>query len=219
MESVLAFPLSQLPFVIITLIIAFTVHEFAHAYTAYKFGDPTAKNQGRVTLNPIQHLDPIGTILILIAGFGWARPVPVNRYHFKNPKLAGITVSIAGPLSNLLMAILAFIIWYGLGGLGLLASTPMFVNEFLNTFINLNLVLFVFNLLPLPPLDGYRIIEDLAPANIRAKMTQFEVYGSLIFIILVITPLGDYTIQPIFETVLPFLSGGLDEFFYRLFMT
>ncbi len=219
LESVLAFPLSQLPFVIITLMIAFTVHEFAHAYTAYKFGDPTAKNQGRVTLNPIQHLDPIGTILILIAGFGWARPVPVNRYHFKNPKLAGITVSIAGPLSNLLMAILAFIIWYGLGGLGLWTSTPMFVNEFLNTFIHLNLLLFVFNLLPLPPLDGYRIIEDLAPANIRAKMTQFEVYGSLIFIILVITPLGNYTIQPIFRTVLPFLSQGLDEFFYRLLMT
>ncbi|KAB2333026.1 site-2 protease family protein [Bacillus mesophilum] len=219
MESVLAFPLSQLPFVIITLMIAFTVHEFAHAYTAYKFGDPTAKNQGRVTLNPIQHLDPIGTILILIAGFGWARPVPVNRYHFKNPKLAGITVSIAGPLSNLLMAILAFIIFYGLGGLGVLPSTPLFVIEFLDTFINLNLVLFVFNLLPLPPLDGYRIIEDLAPANIRAKMTQFEVYGSLIFIILVITPLGNYTIQPIFATVLPFLSQGLDEFFYRLLMT
>lgn len=219
LESVLAFPLSQLPFVIITLMIAFTVHEFAHAYAAYKFGDPTAKNQGRVTLNPIQHLDPFGTILILIAGFGWARPVPVNRHHFKNPKLAGITVSIVGPLSNLLMAILAFIIWYGLGGLGVLSSVPYFVEVFLNTFINLNLLLFVFNLLPVPPLDGYRIIEDLAPDRIRAKMTQFEVYGSLIFIILVITPLGDYTIQPIFNTVLPFLSEGLNGFFYRLFMT
>lgn len=219
LESVLAFPLRQIPFVVITLMIAFTVHEFAHAYTAYKFGDPTAKDQGRVTLNPISHLDPLGTILILIAGFGWARPVPVNRYHFKNPKLAGITVSIAGPLSNLLMATLAFFIWYAMGGLGILTSVPLFFEEFLNMFIHLNLVLFVFNLLPVPPLDGYRIIEDLAPANIRAKMTQFEVYGSLIFIILVITPLGDYTIQPIFNTVLPFLSEGLNGFFYRLFMT
>lgn len=90
MESVfsfLAFPLQVLPYIIITLMIAFSVHEFAHAYVAYKFGDPTAKNEGRLTLNPKVHLDPVGTILLLIAGFGWARPVPVNRFHFNNPGL------------------------------------------------------------------------------------------------------------------------------------
>lgn len=198
--------------------VAFTVHEFAHAFVAYKFGDPTAQKQGRLTLNPIQHLDPIGTILIFIAGFGWARPVPVNRFFFKNPRLAGILVSIAGPISNLLMAILGFIVWYAMLGMGTAASLPTFVPEFLNIFIHLNLVLFVFNLLPFPPLDGYRIVEDLAPAHLRPKLTQFEAYGSVIFLILVITPLDQYTIQPIFRTVLPIIADGLGDFFYRLFV-
>ncbi|PLR81569.1 site-2 protease family protein [Bacillus canaveralius] len=218
MEQFLAFPLEQIPYVAATLIIALTVHEFAHAYTAYKFGDETAKKQGRLTLNPIQHLDPVGTILIFIAGFGWARPVPVNRFFFKNPKLAGITVSVAGPLSNLVLTVIGFALLYGLASAGLANSLPEFIPEFLEMFIRLNLILFVFNLLPLPPLDGYRIIEDLAPRQLRAKMTQFETYGSLIFIILVITPLGDYTIQPVFNIFFPVIFNGLDQFFYQLFL-
>lgn len=218
MEQFLAFSLQEIPFVAITLMIAFTVHEFAHAYVAYKFGDPTAKNQGRITLNPIKHLDPFGTILIFIAGFGWARPVPVNRFFFKNPRLAGILVSVAGPVSNLLMAMLGFIIWFTLLKLGIAEGLPSAAPDFFDIFIHLNLVLFVFNLLPLPPLDGYRIIEDLAPANIRPKLTQYESYGTLIFLILVITPLDQYTIRPIFRTVLPALSNGLGDFFYKLFM-
>ncbi|RKO62747.1 Zn-dependent protease [Caldibacillus debilis GB1] len=104
LNSILYYDLQSLPFIVISLLIAFTVHEFSHAYFAYKFGDPTAKNQGRLTLNPISHLDPIGTVVLLIAGFGWARPVPVNRFYFKNPRLAGVVVSAAGPLSNLLLA-------------------------------------------------------------------------------------------------------------------
>ncbi len=213
----LAYPLEKIPYVALTLIIAFSVHEFAHAFTAWRFGDDTAKNQGRLTLNPASHLDPIGTILIFIAGFGWARPVPVNRFFFKKPRVAGITVSFAGPLSNLIMVCIAFIIWYSLVASGLAASLPSFVPDFLDVFIQLNAVLFIFNLLPLPPLDGYRILEDLAPTDLRAKMTQFEQYGMLIFLILVITPLDRYTIQPIFGTVLPWLVNGLNEFFYSWF--
>ncbi|MFE8697828.1 site-2 protease family protein [Cytobacillus sp. FJAT-53684] len=217
MEQFLAFSLKEIPYVAITLMVAFTIHEFAHAFVAYKFGDPTAQKQGRLTLNPIQHLDPIGTILIFIAGFGWARPVPVNRYFFKNPRLAGILVSVAGPISNLLMAMLGFLIWYAMLGMGVAAGMSASVQVFFNIFIHLNLVLFVFNLLPFPPLDGYRIVEDLVPARIRPKLTQFEAYGSVIFLILVITPLDQYTIQPIFDTVLPVLADGLDTFFYQLF--
>ncbi|MGG0718966.1 site-2 protease family protein [Robertmurraya massiliosenegalensis] len=216
MEQFLAFPINQIPYVVITLIVAFTVHEFAHAYVAYRFGDSTAKNQGRLTLNPIHHLDPIGTILIFIAGFGWARPVPVNRFFFKRPRLASMLVSVAGPLSNLIMGSLGFIIWYVLVGTGLAAEAPMYVSEFLDMFIKLNLLLFVFNLLPFPPLDGYRIIEDLVPASVRPKMTQFEQYGSVIFLILVITPLGDYTIHPILNTLYPAVVGTLNDFFYQL---
>jgi Zn-dependent protease len=216
-SSFLAYPLEQIPYVAITLIIAFSVHEFSHAFMAWKFGDDTAKNQGRLTLNPMSHLDPIGTILIFIAGFGWARPVPVNRFYFKKPRLAGISVSFAGPLSNLIMACLGFIIWYGLVATGVSVSLPSAVPDFLDVFIGLNAVLFVFNLLPLPPLDGYRIVEDLMPIDVRAKMTQFEQYGTLVFLILVITPLDRYTIQPIFNTVLPWLVGGLHDFFYGWF--
>ena len=216
-SNFLAYSWEEIPYVAITLIIAFSVHEFSHAFTAWKFGDDTAKNQGRLTLNPMSHLDPIGTILIFIAGFGWARPVPVNRFFFKKPRLAGISVSFAGPLSNLILVCIGYIIWYGLVATGVSASLPSAVPDFLNIFIGLNAVLFVFNLLPLPPLDGYRIVEDLMPIDVRAKMTQFEQYGTLIFLILVLTPLDAYTIQPIFTTVLPWLVGGLNEFFYGVF--
>nr|WP_246629162.1 site-2 protease family protein [Mesobacillus maritimus] len=200
------------------MVIAFTLHEFAHAFVAYKFGDQTAARQGRLTLNPLKHLDPLGTILIFIAGFGWARPVPVNRFFFKNPRLAGVLVSVAGPLSNLLLVILALAIWYGLLATGLGASMPDVAVEFINIFVGLNTVLFVFNLLPFPPLDGYRIIEDLAPADVRAKLTQYEHYGIIIFLILVITPLDQYTITPLFNTVIPFILSGLSDFFLQLFL-
>jgi Zn-dependent protease len=216
-ENFLAFPLREIPYVAITLMIAFTVHEFAHAFVAYKFGDETAKRQGRLTLNPIHHLDPVGTLLIFIAGFGWARPVPVNRFFFKNPRLAGILVSIAGPISNLLLASFGFLVWNLLLHFGLATQISTSFVDFLNLFIHLNLVLFIFNLLPLPPLDGYRIMEDLAPTSVRAKMTQYETYGSLIFLILVLTPLDQYTINPIFQTVLPAVAGGISNFFAVIF--
>lgn len=216
LEGFLAYPLKWIPYVAITLVFAFTLHEFAHAYVAYKFGDETAKKQGRLTLNPMQHLDPFGTILILIAGFGWARPVPVNRYFFKKPRLAGILVSAAGPLSNLLLACVGFIVGYGLSRMGLNITGNF--NDFLNIFIQLNIVLFIFNLLPLPPLDGYRIIEDLAPNDVRAKMTQYEQYGVLVFLILVlIPPLNAMTIQPLFGVVIPWVSSVLSNFFYGVF--
>ncbi|WP_409293485.1 site-2 protease family protein [Peribacillus sp. SCS-37] len=214
-ESILRFPLEELPYIIITLVIAFTLHEFAHAYTAYKFGDPTAQKQGRLTLNPAVHLDPLGTILLLVAGFGWARPVPVNRNYFKNPRVAGILVSLAGPLSNLLIAAIGFAVYFGLISAGIQENE--YVTKFITTLIELNVLLFVFNLIPLPPLDGYRIIEDLAPSGIRAKMTQFEAYGSIIFIILVLTPLSRYTIDPIFNTVIPAVYSGLSGIFSALF--
>ncbi|MFJ7725974.1 site-2 protease family protein [Neobacillus sp. NPDC097160] len=215
MEQFLAYPLRQIPYVAITLIFAFTFHELAHAYVAYKFGDMTAKNQGRLTLNPLKHLDPFGTILILIAGFGWARPVPVNRFFFKKPRLAGVLVSVAGPLSNLILSAIGFGVAYGLNRFGVNASDNFY--DFLEIFIQLNIVLFIFNLLPLPPLDGYRIIEDLAPNHLRAKMTQYEQYGILIFLILVITPLDRFTIQPIFQVVIPWVWKVVGNFVYSLF--
>jgi Zn-dependent protease len=217
----LAFELELIPYVVIVLALAFTVHEFAHAYVAYKFGDPTAKNQGRLTLSPLAHLDPIGTLLIFIAGFGWAKPVPVNRFYFKNPRLAGVLVSVAGPLSNLVIAFIGLAVWYILLSTGALSSLSSGMAEGLNQFFNilifLNITLFIFNLFPFPPLDGYRIIEDLAPSGIRAKMTQFESYGMVVFLILVLTPLDKYTIQPAFsygtDIVMTVFESILNPFF------
>ncbi|MDQ0857003.1 Zn-dependent protease [Bacillus sp. V2I10] len=217
----LAFDLELIPYVVIVLAIAFTVHEFAHAYVAYKFGDPTAKNQGRLTLSPLAHLDPIGTLLIFIAGFGWAKPVPVNRFYFKNPRLAGVLVSAAGPLSNLVIAFIGLAVWYIILSTGALSSLSSGmaegVHQFFNILIFLNITLFIFNLFPFPPLDGYRIIEDLAPSGVRAKMTQFESYGMVVFLILVLTPLDKYTIQPAFsygtDIVMTVFESILNPFF------
>ncbi|MFJ7977795.1 site-2 protease family protein [Peribacillus sp. JNUCC 23] len=217
MERFLAYPLEEIPYVIVSLLIAFTVHEFAHAFVAYKFGDSTAQKEGRLTLNPVAHIDPLGTLLILIVGFGWARPVPVNRFYFKRPRLAGVLVSFAGPFSNFLIATVGYFILFGLYALGLEPNTPFFIVDFLEMLINLNIVLFVFNLLPLPPLDGYRIIQDLVSSDMRAKMAQYENYGALIFLILVITPLGDYTISPVLTTLIPFVLQSMSEFFSLLF--
>lgn len=221
MDQLFRYPLHEIPLVAMAIIIALSVHEFPHAYVAYKFGDDTAKRQGRLTLSPMAHLDPIGLIAVLILGFGWARPVPVNPYNFKRPRLAGILVSIAGPISNLILSAIGLIIWYSLLKFGVLYSIPSAVADtlaqFFQIFIMLNIVLLVFNLLPIPPLDGYRVVEDLAPANIRAKMTQYEKYGAIALLILVITPLSNYTIQPIFQVVIPHVFVFLDSIIAPIF--
>ncbi|MGG3571677.1 site-2 protease family protein [Bacillus gobiensis] len=202
-SNFLAFPLEYIPFVAITLIAAFTVHEFSHAYVAYRFGDSTAEKQGRLTLNPIKHLDPFGTILIFLVGFGWAKPVPVNRFFFKNPRRAGILVSFAGPLSNLVLAFLGFFLQVILAKLPFIAGLPdgylQSLTLFFNIWVHLNLVLFLFNLMPFPPLDGFRIIQDLVSPDVRAKLTQYESYGAIFFLILIITPLDNFLIWPVLD--------------------
>lgn len=198
----MVYPIDELPFVFLSLVIAFSVHEFAHAYSAYLLGDPTAKHEGRVTLNPRKHLDIIGTILIFIVGFGWAKPVPVNRNNFKNPRLMGIVVSAVGPLSNLIIAFIGVCMTYLLFRTGAYDSSSgsmAAVRMFLNHLVQLNAVLFVFNLLPLPPLDGYRIVEDLAPQRVRIRMHQNVQWGMFIFLLIVfIPPLYANTLAPLF---------------------
>lgn len=203
LDQILVVPLQQLPFFLITLVIAFTVHEFAHAYFANKFGDPTARLLGRMTLNPAVHFDLFGIILLLIAGFGWARPVPVNRDNFSRPRLMGVIVSAAGPISNLLLGIIGSIVYAALIASGTIDSITneqllRAVYWFFGMFIPFNFFLFLFNLIPLPPLDGYRIVEDVVPRPIRAKLQQMEQWTVFIFLLIIFIPgLRTYTIEPL----------------------
>lgn len=197
------YPLKDLPFVFLVLAIAFTVHEFAHAYSAYKFGDRTAYEAGRVTLDPRAHLDAWGTILLLIAGFGWARPVPVNRGRFKYPRLMGVVVSAVGPLSNLLIAVLGIVAVYIVNETGYLdtASTGvrMAIGHFSYYLITINFLLFFFNLIPVPPLDGYRIIQDIVPLRVREELDRHAQWGIYLFLLIVFIPsLRSATLDPLF---------------------
>lgn len=167
-----------------------------HAWMASVFGDDTAKNAGRVTLNPLKHLDVFGTLLIFIAGIGWAKPVPVNSTYFATRRVQSIIVSLVGPLSNFVLAFIGFSIFY------FIPVNQSFA-AFLNIFVTLNVVLGVFNLLPLPPLDGYRIVSSLFPTKIQMKLVPLETYGSIIFLVVMLTPIGDFTI-------LPFISSSID---------
>ena len=167
---------------VIVLLTALPVHECAHAMMASRLGDQTARNLGRATLNPLAHLDPFGSILMLFTGFGWAKPVPVMSRNFKNVsvKKGMILVAVAGPLSNLALS-LAFMVIYKLiflvaGGMGLLtASDSIFaLGIILETMITLNIGLAVFNLLPIPPLDGSRILGLILPDQLYYKVMQYE---------------------------------------------
>jgi Zn-dependent protease len=215
-SSFFAYPLADIPFVVVALLLAFTIHELAHAYVAYLFGDPTAKNEGRLTLNPLAHLDPIGTILIFFFGFGWAKPVPVNRIYLKYRRIAGVSVSLAGPISNLILAFVSIGLLKIFMVSGLMNGNEVISEIFfrlIDVMVQLNLVLFLFNLLPFPPLDGYRIVEDLVSSNWRQKMQQYEAYGLIIFMILWITPLGDYVITPLLHGVGPMIYQSFMGFY------
>ncbi|MBF2638103.1 site-2 protease family protein [Listeria welshimeri] len=204
MPSFLAYPLEMIPYVLVTLLFAFTIHEWAHALVALAFGDDTAKNQGRLSLNPLVHIDLFGMLMILIAGFGWAKPTPVNRFKLKKRRLGSVLVSLAGPISNLLLAIV------GVGLYALFLNYSFFTygsitETFLMIFVELNLVLFVFNLIPIPPLDGYQILVEFLPMSARVKLEPVERYAMLIFLIIALTPISNFTIQPIFDTIIPFV--------------
>ncbi|HHV05169.1 MAG TPA: site-2 protease family protein [Anaerolineaceae bacterium] len=166
---------------VIILVIAFTVHEYMHAFVAYKFGDWTAKNAGRLTLNPLVHLDPLGSIMLLFAGFGWAKPVPVNPYVIRQKHPAGLMlVSLAGPLSNLVLAAV------GGGIIRLLVvvrytwMAPEWLVNFLLEFIVINIMLFLFNMIPIAPLDGDKILEYTLPEAWKSKFETVRQYGSYI---------------------------------------
>ncbi len=176
-----------------------SIHEFAHGYAACKMGDNTAKNMGRLNLSPMSHLDPIGALCLFLFGFGWARPVPVNPRNFKSGKYKSgmVLTSLAGPLSNLLVTFIACLILSIIGrivsSVSLTAKVAvMALNVFiiiLYTLIEMNISLAIFNLIPIPPLDGSKILNAVLPAGTYFKIMQYEQYGFIILIILINTPI------------------------------
>lgn len=198
------------------LLLALTAHECAHAWVAWRLGDNTAYMMGRVTLNPIKHLDPVGTIAIFITGmFGWAKPVPVNSRNLKNPAKDLMLVSIAGPATNLFLAALFAIIYkvaINSVDLSILFSDsglvgPLFKMVLISIWLNVGLA--VFNMLPIHPLDGSSVLAYFLPTSMYVQFRKLEPYGFMILLILIMTGLTGTIIGPAVIGVVNFLTGGM----------
>ena len=204
------------------IFLALSLHETAHGFVAYKLGDPTAKNLGRLTLNPLKHLDPIGFLCMLLAGFGWAKPVPINSRYFKKPRRDIALTSVAGPVSNLLLALIFVVIlrlvdepltraMYTAGFISGNSSSFLIIQytyTFIYIAIRLNINLAVFNLLPIPPLDGSKILYMFLPPKVYFKIAPYERYISLVFMLLLVFGV----ISPVISTVSDYIS----TFMYKL---
>lgn len=169
----------------VAMLLIIPVHEAAHAFVSYKLGDPTAKNYGRLTLNPLAHFDPFGALAMILAGVGWAKPVPTDVRRFRHPKRDMAISAAAGPVSNLLMAYLGMIL-YKLAYYRMPVNSGQLVMLFLSIFISLNISLAVFNLLPIPPFDGSRIFLAFLPTRLYFKAMQYERYIMMAVLLLVL---------------------------------
>ena len=189
-------------------LLCITLHELSHGFVAWKLGDPTAKEAGRLTLNPLHHIDWLGLVMMVAFRFGWAKPVPVNMYRFKNPKKGMALVALAGPVCNVLLACLALFI-YGLvypllSGGGMVASGVL---EMLGTIAYLSLALAIFNIIPIPPLDGSKVLFSFLSQQNYNRLMRYERYGMLLLLLLVATKaLG----APLSAAV----SWGIDHLFF-----
>jgi Zn-dependent protease len=211
MENILL----KISVMLVPALLAVTMHEVAHGFLADKLGDPTARLLGRLTLNPIRHLDPIGTIAVLVFGFGWARPVPVNVNNLRDPRRSMIWVSLAGPAANLLLALFCALLLRGvvyvvahlpensqvfpyIEPVGLMAAFGLYIN----------VILFLFNLLPIPPLDGGRVLTNLLPEKNAQLLKKIEPFGLLIIVFLVFgTSLWRSVFGPAVFAIVALLAG------------
>lgn len=186
------------------LLVGLTFHEYAHALVAYKLGDPTAKNMGRLTINPIKHLDPLGTIFLLVFRFGWAKPVPVNPLHFRGDRQKGMLwVSLAGPGSNLVMALITAVIWK------LVEPQNPIVGAVLLNIFYINLILAVFNIIPVPPLDGSKILAGVLPRSYSHVIYSLEKYGYVVLLLLMLFGIVGRVLMPVVQLLAALITGVL----------
>lgn len=186
------------------LLFALTLHELAHGFVAFHLGDPTARDAGRLSLNPLKHLDPLGTIAFFFIKIGWAKPVPVNPSYFRNPKKDMLWVALAGPLTNLVLAIASAILTKGIWMLATVlpysAATEAIlvpINSMLIASVWINLVLCIFNFLPIPPLDGSRIITGILPDHLALSYMKIERFGFVLILVLAFSGVLSKVIVPI----------------------
>jgi len=200
-------------FWLIALSVAIAVHEFAHAYLADRLGDPTPRLQGRLTLNPLAHLDPMGTLMLLFVSFGWGKPVQFDPFNLRHPRRDSAIISLAGPISNFLLATMCAILLSLLVTTRLtLLATPIigvlvyFLSALLQPIIILNISLGVFNLIPIHPLDGFKIVEGILPTEYARQWKELEGYG-MIFLLFLVFPIfgGASPVSKIISPVIDFL--------------
>ena len=197
----------QFLYILPAILIGLTVHEWAHAYAAYRLGDPTAKNLGRMTLNPLAHIDPIGFVMLLLVGFGWAKPVPVTPRNFKNYRRDDIIVSLAGIATNLIVAFLfSFVYVAGILKWGL-ATNEAFMS-IIGSIISINLTLAVFNLIPIYPLDGSHVAESLLMHKIPRVFMFLRQYGQIILLGLILSGATSY--------ILGYMITGISNVFFSV---
>lgn len=212
MDSILI----KISIMLVPALLAITMHEVAHGYIAERFGDPTARLLGRLNLNPMRHLDPIGTVAIFIFGFGWARPVPVNSGNLRHPKRDMIWVALAGPITNLLLAVASALLLRGVGLLGMtsVGDSALFLQMakplrmMLGFSLYINVLLGIFNLVPLPPLDGGRILTGILPEKQALMVSRLEPFGFILILFLVFfTDLWSLVLAPLINQLVLALSG------------
>lgn len=185
LQSTLLSYILPLPAILFSL----SFHEASHAWMANKLGDPTSKNLGRISLDPTKHLDPIGFLCFVVFGFGWAKPVLVNSRNFKNARRDDLLTSLAGPVSNIILAIISAIIfgiYLKIVGINYISTKYIIVTQLLSTFVTVNVVLAVFNLLPIPPLDGYHVFKNILLKSIPYKFFIFVERNSMYILILMV---------------------------------
>ncbi|WP_373598517.1 site-2 protease family protein [Paraclostridium bifermentans] len=190
--------LSQFLVGAVGIAVAISVHEFGHAYVAHLLGDDTAKMSGRMTLDPMKHVDPLGLIMLIVARFGWAKPVPVNPNNFKNYKVGNLLVSLAGPLFNVITAIIVINL------MGFVKLEALII--ILDSIFMYNVGFAAFNLLPLPPLDGWGIVSTFIPLKYYDAVYKYESMSTFIFIVLILTNIHVIILDPIVKVLYSIIS-------------